>query len=88
MKKVDEELQAEYNASVIQEELNRWMEVFYKYRGSLLTGGVCVKEYFELKRYGNQTNEFRVFYINHEVATVSRNSRQISMTMNPPEELI
>lgn len=62
-----------FDAKVRQEELNRWMEVFYKYRGNLLTGGICVKEYLDLKRYGNKVNEFRVFYINHMVATVSRN---------------
>ena len=77
-----------FDSTVAQDELNRWMEVFYKYRGSLLTGGLCVKEYLDLKRYGDKTNEFRVFYINHEVATVSRNSGQMSMTMSPPEELI
>lgn len=77
-----------FDSTVAQDELNRWMEVFYKYRGNLLTGGLCVKEYLDLKRYGNKINEFRVFYINHEVATVSRNSGQMSMTMSPPEELI
>ena len=77
-----------FDSSVGQDELNHWMETFYKYRGNLLTGGICVKEYLDLKRYGNQTNEFRVFYINHEVATISRNSGQMNMTMNPPDELI
>ena len=77
-----------FDSSVTQEDLNRWMEVFYKYRGDLLTGGICVKEYLNLKRYGSQTNEFRVFYINHEVATISRNSGQMNITMNPPDELI
>ena len=38
------------------------MEVFYKYRGNLLTGNICIKEYFDLKRYDGRTNEFRVFY--------------------------
>ena len=42
-----------FDSTVAQDELNRWMEVFYKYRGSLLTGGLCVKEYLDLKRYGN-----------------------------------
>lgn len=77
-----------FDSSVNQDELNHWMETFYKYRGNLLTGGICVKEYLDLKRYGNQTNEFRVFYINHEVATISRNSGQTNMTMNPPDDLI
>lgn len=77
-----------FESFVEQKELNRWMEVFYKYRANLLTGGICVKEYLDLKRYGNKVNEFRVFYINHMVATVSRNSGQTNMTMNPPKELL
>lgn len=77
-----------FDEKINQSELNRWMEVFYKYRGELLTGGISVKEYLDLKKYGDKTNEFRVFYINHEVATVSRNSGQTNITMNPPRELI
>lgn len=77
-----------FDETITQEALNRWMEVFYKYRGNLLTGGICVKEYLDLRRYGDHTNEFRVLYINHEVATVSRNSGQMNMTKYPPKEMI
>ena len=62
------------------------MEVFYKYRGDLLTGGICIKEYLDLKRYGEQTSEFRVFYINHEIATICRNSGQADYVPQPPPE--
>jgi hypothetical protein len=77
-----------FDNTITQEELDRWMDVFYKYRGNLLTGGICVKEYLSLKKYGDKTNEFRVFYINHKIATVSRNSGQMNMSMNPPESLV
>lgn len=77
-----------YDNTITQTELNEWMETFYKYRGSLLTGGICVKEFVDLRKYGNKTNEFRVFYINNEVATESRNSGQMNMTKNPPKELL
>lgn len=79
---------AYFDDSIGQESFNQWMEIFYKYRGNLLTGGICVKEYLDLKRYGDKTNEFRVFYINHETATVSRNSGQMNMTKVPPDELL
>lgn len=79
---------AYFDESIGQESFNQWMEIFYKYRGNLLTGGICVKEYLDLKRYGDKTNEFRVFYINHETATVSRNSGQMNMTKVPPDELL
>lgn len=77
-----------FDDAITQRELNQWMDIFYKYRGNLLTGGICVKEYLDLKKYGSKTNEFRVFYINHKIVTISRNSGQMNMTMNPPESLI
>lgn len=77
-----------FDGAITQSELNQWMDIFYKYRGDLLTGGICVKEYLNLKKYGSKTNEFRVFYINHKIATISRNSGQMNMTMNPPESLV
>lgn len=38
-----------FGKDVTQEEFDRWMEIFYKYRGELLTGGICVKEFLPLK---------------------------------------
>ena len=77
-----------FDQNVTQEEFDNWMKVFYQYRGNLLTGGICVKEFLDLKFYGNHTNEYRVFYINHEPATISRNSGQGNYTPLPPKELI
>lgn len=82
------EFPAYFDQSITQEEFDRWMEVFYKYRGELLTGGICVKEFLDLKRYDGKTNEYRVFYINHEIATVCRNSGQGTYTPEPPSSLI
>lgn len=77
-----------FDHSIDQDAFNQWMEVFYQYRGNLLTGGICIKEFLDLKQYGGRTNEYRVFYINHEIATVSRNSGQLSTAATPPRELI
>ena len=77
-----------FDESISQTDFDKWMEVFYKYRGDLLTGGICIKEYLDLKLYGSKSNEYRVFYINHEIATVSRNSGQANYTPLPPQELI
>ena len=77
-----------FDQNITQEEFDRWMDVFYKYRGELLTGGICIKEFLDLKRYGEKTNEYRVFYINHEIATICRNSGQRNYTPEPPTELI
>lgn len=77
-----------FTRNTTQAEFDRWMEVFYDYRGSLLTDGICIKEYLDLKRYDSKTNEFRVYYINHQVATVCRNSLQDFYTPAPPSALI
>lgn len=77
-----------FDASVSQGEFDEWMKVFYKYRGELLTGGICVKEFLDLKIYDNRPNEYRAFYVNGEIVTISRNSGQHDYTPEPPKELI
>lgn len=76
-----------FDRSVTPEEFDRQMELFYKFRGELYTGGICVKEFLDLKKYDTSTNEFRVFYVNNEIASVSRNSVQPFYTPEPPKEL-
>ncbi len=77
-----------FDQTITQSQFDKDMELFYRYRGNLLTGGICIKEYVDLKRYGEVTNEYRVFYINHEVASLSRNSDQGNYVPIPPEKLI
>lgn len=77
-----------FTNNVTEEEFEKALETFYKYRGDLLSGGLCFKEYVDLKRYGDRTNEYRVFYIGGEVATISRNSLQPKYTPEPPKELL
>ncbi|MDE6425225.1 MAG: ATP-grasp domain-containing protein [Ruminococcus sp.] len=77
-----------FDSSVTQEKFNEYMEIFYKFRGDLLTGGICIKEFLDLKYYNKKTNEYRVFYINNKIASVSRNSGQEQYTNQPPEDLI
>lgn len=77
-----------FDSSITQEKFDEYMKLFYKYRGDLLTGGICIKEFVDLKKYGDATNEYRVFYMNNEVAMVSRNSGQPDDTPEPPDTLI
>ena len=77
-----------FDHNIEQDEFDKWMEVFYNYRSGLLTGGICIKEYLDLKKYGAYTNEYRVFYINHEIATICSNSCQANYTPEPPDCLI
>lgn len=50
-----------FDSNIAQEDFDNAMDIFYKYRGDLLTGGICIKEYLKLKHYENTTNEYRVF---------------------------
>ena len=78
-----------YIESGIEEaEFELLMEKFLKYRGGLFTGGICIKEYVSLKKYGDVKNEYRVFYANGEILTVSRNSGQPDYAPAPPTELV
>jgi len=77
-----------FDSSISQHKFDECMEFFYKYRGDLLTGGICVKEYLDLKYYGNNTNEYRAFYADNEIVTISRNSGQPVYASEPPRELI
>lgn len=69
-------------------KIYEWLHVFYKYRGSLYTSGLCIKEYLDLKSYDKKSNEYRVFYINGGVGTVSRNSLQPLYTPELPKGLV
>ncbi|MBR6090625.1 MAG: ATP-grasp domain-containing protein [Anaerolineaceae bacterium] len=77
-----------FTQNTTQAEFDHWMEVFYDYRGTLLTGGICIKEYLDLKKYDGKTNEFRVYYIANRIASVCRNSLQDFYTPEPPAALI
>lgn len=77
-----------FENTISSKEFEEHMQTFYKYRGGLRTGGICIKEYLTLKRYGGHTNEYRVFCINGNPVSVSRNSGQPVHSPTPPAELI
>ena len=77
-----------FTRDTTDEEFKNAMELFYKYRGELISGGLCFKEFVDLKTYGDKTNEYRVFYIGNQVASISCNSLQPSYTPEPPLDMI
>lgn len=77
-----------FTKETTDEAFQEAMELFYKYRGGLISGGLCFKEYVELAKYDNNTNEYRVYYVGHEIASVCRNSLQQDFTAEPPQGLI
>ncbi len=77
-----------FSEDITEEEFGRQLEIFYKYRGSLLTGGLCFKQYVELMKYGGYTNEWRVFYLFGNVLSRCPNSGQPNHAPAPPHELV
>lgn len=77
-----------FDSSITQEKFDEWMKVFYELRGNLLTGGICVKQFLDLKYYGDRPNEYQVFYANNKIVTVSRNSGQPEFAAKPPIQLL
>jgi hypothetical protein len=77
-----------FDNSISDDEFNRWLKIFKEYRANLFTGGFCIKEFVDLKKYGNCTNEWRVFYMNKNIVSVSKNSLQLDYVNNVPNELI
>lgn len=84
----DPRFQNYFDQNTSQEDFENYMQNFYQYRGDLLTGGICIKKYLDLKFYQNHKNEYRVFYAGHEILSVCRNSGQEETAPVPPENLI
>lgn len=78
---------AYFEKDMSQEEFDRWMNRFYELRGELLTGGILAKQYVNLKKYGGHTNEYRVFYLQGHILSISRNSLQPGYAAELPRSL-
>ena len=77
-----------FDKQTSEEDFFYWLDVFKQYRGKLFTGGICIKEYVDLKKYGENTNEWRVFYLNGNILSVSRNSGQKDFAVEVPKSLV
>jgi len=77
-----------FETPVQPEEMNQYIDKFRELRGNLFTGGIVLKEYVELKKYGGTTNEYRAFYLKSDLLSLSRNSNQADSCPLPPKELI
>jgi len=65
-----------FTTPVNSSDMEKSIADFIKMRGNLYTGGIVLKEYVELKKYGASTNEYRGFYLQHKILSISRNSNQ------------
>lgn len=82
------EFPAFFSSDVDDETFYKWLDIFYDYRGELFTGGICIKEYAELKKYDGHTNEYRAFYAGGEIVSVCKNGGQTVLTPDPPRRMI
>ena len=77
-----------FESRISQNELDYYVNQFKEMRGNLLTGGICIKEFLDLKMYDGKINEYRVFYMNKEIISISKNSGQGDYTNVPPKYLL
>ena len=77
-----------FDHEITQAQFDLRIQEFKELRGSLFTGGICIKEYLSLKQYDGHSNEYRVFYMNHMIGTVCRNSGQAHFAPQPPMSLL
>ena len=59
---------------VLNENLIQRVHKFKESRGKLFNEGIVFKKKLNLKKYGNKTNEFRLFYLYHKLISISQNS--------------
>ena len=69
-------------------EMESRIAEFIELRGSLLTGGIVLKDYVELKQYTDATNEYRAFYLYGRLLSLSRNSKQPKSCRSVPQDFI
>jgi hypothetical protein len=77
-----------FSSSISESEFERYVATFREYRGKLFTGGICIKEFVDLQKYNEHTNEWRVFYAKGKILSVSRNSGQGEFPPAPPKPLL
>jgi len=76
------------SVDISDEEFTKLVEKFIQLRGGLYTGEIVLKQYENLKKYGNTTNEWRVFYFLGKVMTVNRNSNQSDNAPRVPDCMV
>ena len=81
-------LPSRISSAISQQQLDEYLEIFYRYRGDLLTGGICIKEYVELKTFNGRHNEYRVFYANGNIISITESVANDEFTTQPPRELV
>ena len=64
----------EMPSGISGEELLEKVEKFVEHRGKLFSEGLVFKEFVNLKKYGDNVNEWRLFYYENRLISCSQNS--------------
>ena len=70
------------------DEFQERIEKFVEARGKLFNKGLVFKVVEKLKKYEEQTNEWRMFFLNKKLVTCSLNSENLIEVKNPSKEMI
>ncbi len=65
-----------FDGSYSNEELDSYIKKFISLRGNLFTGGIVIKKYVDLLIIDKTTNEYRAFFFEGNLLSLSKNSNQ------------
>lgn len=70
------------------EEFSNRVERFVEARGKLFNKGLVFKSVENLKKYKEQTNEWRMFFLNHKLVICNQNSDNPVSVTAPPADVV
>ena len=77
-----------FETPIKSKEMNKRISEFIELRGNLYTGGIVLKEYVDLKKYGDTTNEYRAFFLDNQLLSLCRNSNQSEACCTVPLDFV
>ena len=76
-----------FETPVDNDKMNQMILEFLQHRDMLYTGGIVLKDFVDLKRYADATNEYRAFYLNGKLISLNKNSNQPDNSNDVPGNL-
>jgi len=77
-----------FKTPVNAHEMEKRIFEFIDLRGKLYTHGIVIKEYVNLRKYGETTNEYRAFFLDNNLLSLSRNSNQHEICNHIPIDYV
>ena len=77
-----------FETPVAAAEMDKRIAEFIELRGNLFTGGIVLKDYVDFKQYNDTTNEYRAFYLQGQLLSLCRNSKQPDTCRPVPHDFV